>query len=356
MPSKPDGMVVLAFEEVDRREKALNAITIKHPRLVDAESLIRNLIRWTDNLIKANDRIREEVKRRNIVEPGYEYLGYLSVIGPTGATKSTTLRTAMTSINSDAPEGQSPVAYISISESIRTTKALYSEFFRILKDYNNKDNLEATTKVPNARDIEEALIEAARARGTRVIILDELHNLLTHDGGSIGPAMAKALKSILNQSVVSLVFAGTNDVKRLIALDAELGGRVYDRIDLGKLDIRRDSDRKYFFTFIQKYEARLVKERVLDHRYGLTEDNRTRAKIYQAADGVIGVAVRILKIAVRRALNRGRAFLTEEDLADAVWAYYQGVDGADERNPFIDGPDEKVLRWIKTSKDLMHPA
>lgn len=344
----------LPANERKRRLMALRAITVTHPRWIEFEDLILELIAETDALIEINDALREEGKKRGI-KPMLQPLFHIPLIGPSGATKSTTLGLVMNKINARAPEGQAPIAYISLSESIRSTKALYMEFFRVFGDTSNMDNLRTTLSTPNAHEIEEAIIRVARARGTKVVFLDEVHNLLVHDAGKVGAAMAQALKGLLNQSVFSLVLAGTEEVERLFQINSELAGRVYEDVGLGRLRIEYGSERTYFFKFVQNYEARLVKDRVLNARYGLTDDVRTRAKIYEAADGVIGVVVRILRIAVRAALAAGRTKLTDDDLADAVWTYWRRTD-KNRRNPFVDGPDEKILKHIRASQQRMQPA
>lgn len=337
----------LTAEDRHQRSLALDNLVIGHPRLGMLEELIQALIEDTDRTIKLNDEERDKAAKRR-VKPALEHLWHVPVIGPSGATKTKTLKLIQASINAKAPDGKAPVAYISIPETIRSTKSLYSEIFRVFEDHNNKDNLDAALSVPNAHEIEEAIIAVVRPRGTRVVILDEAHNLLVHDAGKLRIAMAQALKSLLNESVFSLVLAGTNDADPLF--QGELAGRVYKDFDLGRLRIEREEDRSYFFTFVKKYENRLVKDGVLDAKFGLTEDRRTRAQIYEAADGVVGIVPRILKIAIREAFSKGRTLLEVDDLAEATWTYWRRQD-PDKKNPFVDGPDDKVLKWIKAASE-----
>lgn len=320
----------MTSEERTRRMEALFGIVIQHPRLLTVEQRVKELISDTESMTKLNARRASQTKGND--DP--DHLWLLPVIGPSGATKSKTIQAVRAKINNAAKKGEIPIEYVSIKETTKNTKALYHKIFQALGDTNNMASLERTG-TPSARVVEEAIRKTIEPRQTRILVLDEVHNLLIHAGEQTRIAMAQALKGILNNAVCSIVALGTDDALPLFDHD-ELIGRVADQVDLGALDLKIPDDRDYFFDFVKTYEKRLVNDGVLDRTYGLAADVENRAMVYDAAGGIIGVVPRLMRIAVPIAFRDGRGIVVKEDLQQAYdgWCKLQKKKGP---NPYVNG-------------------
>jgi hypothetical protein len=317
-------------EERARRIQALTEIVIQHPRLLTVEERVDELIGDTETMMKVNRKRAAETRGNE--HPDHFWI--LPIVGPSGATKSKTIQSVRAKINNTAKKGEIPIDYVSIKETTKNTKALYHQIFEALGDTNNMLNLERTTS-PAARVIEEAIRNTIEPRNTRILVLDEIHNLLIHAGRHTCKAMPQALKGILNNAVCSLVALGTEDALELFEHE-ELVGRVLEPVDLGKLDIRVPYERDYFFEFVNTYERRLVRDGVLDCKYGLASDVTNRAMIYEAADGVIGMVPRLMRVAIPIAFREGRGTLVNEDLQKAVAGWWR-LQKKTKPNPYVAG-------------------
>jgi Cdc6-like AAA superfamily ATPase len=178
-------------EERARRMQALIQIVIQHPRLLTVEERVDELIGDTETMMKVNRKRAAETRGNE--HP--DHLWMLPIVGPSGGTKSKTIQSVRAKINKTARKGEIRIDYVSIKETTKNTKALYHQIFEALGDTNNMLNLERTTN-PAARVIEEAIRNTIAPRSTRVLVLDEIHNLLIHAGRHTCKAMAQALKGI----------------------------------------------------------------------------------------------------------------------------------------------------------------
>jgi len=338
-------------EGVDRLT-LFRKIVIEHPRL----GKIREKITWlradTASVVADNEARRAAAKDRPFKK---EELWVLPIIGPSGAMKSTSIRKVVDEINSedDLRPGEMPVLFVSLRE-VKNTRAFLGE---VLEQYGDaaKDVMPKSGPV-DAQIISRGIYHTARTKHTVLLIIDEAHELLRYDGGKTGKSMAMLLKTMVNEGVFSIVLVGTEDLLPLFR-SKELKNRTVadEDVTLLPFDIRRQADRRYFFRFLQTIEDEMVKAGVVDEPLGWASSLEDRAKIYDMCEGVPGVACKVLRIALERALRAGRTSITWPDFESAFRAY----NANEERplfNPFKEGPKKDTLARLKAEADAKKTA
>jgi hypothetical protein len=330
---------------IQARLDKFDAIFIEHPRLVALREEIDSLMIQTKSRIAKNERRRAAVGNRPIK---LDELWLTPVLGPSGSGKSFSLSSVVDSIYEDPnlPPDEIPVLVVTLRSSSRSPRHVQAQ---ILEAFEAP---QAET-VLRGRDYSEAMVNddiraIARHRKTSVVVLDEVHNLLAN-GLGLAPKMAKALKSLVNDGIFSIVLSGTQEAMPLLTCDAELQSRQKELVDFGAFRLNSD-DLQYFLNFVAFLEAEMVKEKVIDAPIGLTNDIEACATVYDMAEGVIGIVSRIVRLALERALRGGKTMITWEDIGHAYRAWQmasptKGPDGKSGKNrdPFLKGPDHRTL-------------
>jgi len=302
-------------DERRRRLDAFDEILIPHPRLKEIRQRTLDLIDDTEAAIKRNERSGKALRGGVKVKP--EELLVLPIIGPSGATKSTSMEEVVAEIgsNPNLEDEEVPVLHVTLDQNTRGPKQLQVQILEKFGD-PGADSVAKSVQY-SAGVVNESIREIARRRKTRVIVLDEAGNMLTNAGDGVTKNMAKAIKGLVNQGIFSVILMGTEEVRRLFA-NSELQSRNCGTIDLGAFDIKSKDDRRYFFTFVDDFEKRMLKDGVIDRPLGMVGDVESRATIYDIAGGIIGIVPRILRQAVDRMASNGRGWLDwEEDVGPA---------------------------------------
>jgi type II secretory pathway predicted ATPase ExeA len=333
------------------RLKRFRKIILEHPRLGKIRTKIAWLLATTADVVTDNELRREAAKGRSIK---CEERWVLPILGPSGSMKSTSIRKIVDEINSDPdiPEDDIPVVVVSLRE-VKTTRAFLGSFL----DHYGDAAADAILKSGpiDAQVVTKAIYFIARARRTMLLIVDEAHEMLRHDGGKVGKAMAMLLKTMVNDGVFSIVLLGTDEMLPLFHSPqkdkpSELRSRCVmdEEVTLQPFDIRKAEDRKYFFSFLKRLEIKMVEDGVVDHALGWVDSIEDRAKIYDMSLGILGIACRVLRNALERALRDGRTSLEWHDIEAAFRAYnrMQTVPGFD---PFVNGPKKETLGRLKAA-------
>ncbi len=303
----------LTETEILDRLDAFKSILVPHPRMDEVAAAIRSLVAQTRRVIARNEKRRIEAGGRAI-KP--EELWIQPIIGPSGATKSTSLQHYLDAL----PPGDCSVIPVTIRSSTRSTRILQAQ---ILEQFGEEKE---ASIVLNSKDYSEALVNqgirnTARAKGTAVVALDECHNMLQTVGAEV---FATSLKSIVNDAVFSLVLLGTEEACAIFRSSNELQSRCKATVDLGRLRIENKDDRDYFFGFVAYFEEEMYKLNVIDRKLNLVDGVTERASVYDMAGGVVGKVPRILAIALERALwdtFKPRRWLTWDDIGAGYRAW-----------------------------------
>lgn len=279
---------------IDRLE-AFDSILIDHPRRDDLEKAVRRLMRDTAKVIERNDRRSAEAGDLAVV---LDELWVLPVVGPSGATKTWSLRGVVDAINKspDVEAGTTPIQYVKLRQTSWNAKALHVQVLESYKDAAAKALLKQRDYSEAAVNI--AIRDIARTRKTVVIVLDEAHSPL-HKRRDAATAIGTALKSIVNDAVFSIVVAGTNEVAPIVEFE-ELQSRVKLPVDFGRFELTDPEGLNYFLWFANRLDEEMVEKKVITSKVGLTKGISNQARIYDMANGMIGAVGRILRLAVER--------------------------------------------------------
>lgn len=159
---------------------------------------------------------------------------------------------------------------------------------QLLDGFNAPYRLKDDPRVKR-KQLKELLVDCA----TRVIVIDEIHNIIAGYTAK-QRLMLNAMKDLSNDLRLPIVVAGTVAALRAIQTDPQYANR-YERVALPnwKYD-------DHFRMFLRQYETTLP----LKHASGLANEALAR-RIHTLSDGLIGEVAKILAEAARVAIADG---------------------------------------------------
>ncbi len=306
----------------DEKMDCFEAILVEHPRKTQLHAALGNLMHETTRASRRHEARVAAVGGRPVKA---EELYLLPVIGPSGATKTKSLSTYVDSVLSDPDldPNEIPVLVVTVRSSVKSTRHLQSAILLAFGD------LTAAHEVLNQRDYSEArvnldLLEKARAKKTRIVVLDECHSMIQNSGPVLLDSLATALKSFVNDGLFSLVLVGTDKVKRLLQFN-ENHSRQKRTIDFGPASLDDPEDVQYFMQFVGRFEREMLNKKVIDKPLDLIGDVATRAIVFDMARGVVGTVVRILRLALEQSFEENLP-LDWSHIAKAFRAWNRGLE------------------------------
>lgn len=332
----------LSASEMTRRLDAFDSMLIEHPRLEETGSRLDALVAQTRSRIIQHDRKLGAAKGRPIKSAE---LWVQAIVGPSGSGKSTSVSKYVDDIYASPQVGdrEIPALIVTMRSSTRTPRQLQAQ---ILEAYGDP----SASAVLVERDYSEAMVnesirKIARDRQTHLVILDEASNALQGIHNQL--LMAKAIKSLVNDGLFSVVLAGTDKVNSLINCDPELLSRAKERIDFGRLR-HNEEDLRYFMKFVADLERKIIELKVMNNPIGLAGDVGACGYAYDMSDGVIGIVVRVLRIALERAFLEGETDLDWNTIGTAFRAWKDIEDDGKRYDPFLKGVRPATTKMIET--------
>lgn len=247
----------------------------------------------------------------------------IAALGKSGSGKTTTMATfaAQTAAGRPDIDGQParPVVIIPLDNGC-TNRRLWG---LVLEGHDD----------PPGRGTEETFRARAyvtmRRAGTEMLVFDEVQHLVRSPNAR---DVTDTIKRILDDGVVTLGIVGTDEALPLIQKNIQLANRMLAPAHIVPLDFTKDADRLDFGTFLAKLDAFVVSNDILPERSGL-EDDRVIRCLFVVCQGVVGVAVNLIRQAVVHAVERGAKRIETYDMSAVVdaWAIPTGVC---EANPF----------------------
>lgn len=306
----------------NRKMDLFESILVDHPRKTVLHTALGNLMHDTT---RASRRYAERSAAAGGRPIKPEELYLLPVIGPSGATKTKSLSTYVDGVLSDpnlAP-GEIPVLVVTVRSSVKSTRHLQAAILLAFGD------LAASQEVLCQRDYSEArvnldLLEKARAKKTRIVILDECHSMIQNAGPVLLDSLATAMKSFVNDGIFSLVLVGTDKVRRLLQFN-ENHSRQKRAIDFGAARLDDPEDVEYFMKFVGRFEKEMLSKKVINKPLNLIGDVQTRAIAFDMARGVVGTVVRILHLALEQSFDENKA-LDWPQIAKAFRAWNRALE------------------------------
>jgi hypothetical protein len=335
------------LSDSDDRFKRFHQIVLEHPRLSGIRTRIRWLIARTECMVAKTEARRLAAMGRPIKA---DELWILPLIGPSGAMKSTSIAKVTDEILVDPryPETEIPVLVVSMRD-VKNTRDFVAQ---ILDAYGDAgaDEILGKTKM-NVRKVARQIYNIARTKRTTLLIIDEAHEMLRHDGGKVGRQMASLLKTMVNEGVFSVLVVGTEELQPLFNSREVLNRCVPDHdCDLRPFDIKNKKDCEYFFPFLKMFEDRLVEDGVVDRPLGWVDSIEDCARIFDMSGGNLGTPCRVLFLALERAFRDGRPYLTWDDIEKAFRAYNALLPKKERTfDPFTKGPQKESVAILTSA-------
>lgn len=286
-------------------------IFVEHPGSVAVAEGVHLLIEDTERAIAHSEMQKEEAGGREIYA---EELWILPIVGPSGSTKSHSLRHYIGS----RPAGDRSIVVARLRSTTRTPKDLQ---IQILEAMGDEAAVSAARRSRDSADITRTMGKVAREHGTVVVALDDAQHMIANDGMRASN-MATVLNGLVKHGLFSLVLLGTGQMTGIWRQSAELSSRMKRPVLLGPPNGETNLNHDEFFSFVDMFERNMLDSRVLNRRLGVAEDAATREAMYRAAHGLVGNVPRILRLALERALSNPEAaysYLTLDDVHAAIF-------------------------------------
>jgi hypothetical protein len=327
-------------------------LKVENMRLDMIESEINDLLEETEAVVAIDvEREADAAEKGQTIK--YSEMEVISVIGPTGSTKSTSLEKIVEKWNKARP-GEMPVVMVTLRSSTRSEKQLQVQILEAFSDPQANVVRKSMGSYSPTLAI-EAIRKIARSKGTYIVVLDEANNMIGQDEIATARPMAKAIKSLVNEGVFSIVVMGTAKAHRLFEADPELNSRKVADINLDPVDLGVPAERIYFFKFVGQIDRQMERDGIVEQRIGLIEDIKSRAMVYDMSGGVVGNVVRVLRIALRLAHRDNRRSIEWKDIKAAFYAWKtEQIDDngqpVEVYDPFEEGPKELTLEAVAQIK------
>jgi len=199
----------------------------------------------------------------------------------------------------DSPEyGKRPVVYVH-APPFADLNGFYDAILRALKA-PYRSTARAQTKW-------DQILQLLVAVGTRVLILDEVNNLLV---GKVDQRsmVLNSLKSLSNELKIPVVAMGTQDAVRVFQTDQQLGNR------FEPMGIPRWAMSKDYALFIARYVQRLELKQESNFR-----SKELVSRIHGMSEGLTGETCKLLALAAEMAVHSGREIIDMGTLDQVPW-------------------------------------
>jgi hypothetical protein len=155
------------------------------------------------------------------------------------------------------------------------------------------------------------------------------------------PPSAGALKRMLIKGVCSIVLVGVELARDPFIANEQLAQRSEPAIEFRKLNDSDRADTESFVSFLSDYMVKIERTSIVRNAANVL-DHTNIYNIFKACDGVLGGACNLIKEAIKIALDDGRDYLTQDDLALATDLIFVAPKLC-KTNPFRGGEKSRAL-------------
>jgi hypothetical protein len=237
-------------------------------------------------------------------------LPVISIIGPSGASKSHVIKTYYEQfcVKENWPEGKRRV--IDFELSVDATKRQFQ--VDALTALGDPDPEKGTEPVLRRR-----VLKLSNGLETEFAFTDEVQHFIESDTQKKAKSVADAMKKTVNSGVFALVLLGTENASMIFEANQEFAQRVSARFELrgAREDVPEEAD--LFIAFLRTFRRGIEERRVIGSAKTL-ETAETIGNLCTQVGGRLGLAQRIMKAALRVALERGANTLLPAHFAIAI--------------------------------------
>lgn len=229
-----------------------------------------------------------------------------SLSAPTQAGKSRSISECTRRVNAEAPANSNRMLHVGLTERI-TIKMLYQ---RILAEVGDPEAFGRHSM----ELLRQRCTELLPKLGVELLTIDEVQ--LIGKQTSSNYEVADALKSMLDQGVVAIIFAGNEQAGEIFEVNPQLRGRLGLPLQLPPADPKVTADVKSLRTFLRALDDRIASTGLV----GLSDLGAAAnvRRIGKSGKGHIGRICRIVAAAFEHACARGADVIEDYDLSFAV--------------------------------------
>lgn len=327
----------------DDRLDLFDTIRVHHELIDETRARVRSLLLQTE--------------KKRLRNPGAPYwdtrsdtdaeLWLLPILGPSGSTKSSTIRIVLDEIYAaQSDRAAMPVRYLKLNSSIKTTRQLQ---VRILEMLSSEEAAElAKGRYYSEPKANGRLRDLAREQKTALIILDEAHSMLRE---TTVERMATGLQSLLNHGVFSIVLLATDEIRPLFR-HSELRSRCEIPLELGPPAKANPTNCVRLFQFAEELCTEMHRLGVIDRPFRPTSTITECAALYDMTGGALGQVSRHFRRGLQHAFSRNLRTLNWSSIQFA-FAHWLTLPDAHAHDPFNKGPLPSTMAAVKSIHDGM---
>jgi hypothetical protein len=237
-------------------------------------------------------------------------LPVISIIGESGTSKSHVIKTYQEQYcaKENWPEGVRRV--IDFELSVDATKRQFQ--VDALTALGDPDPEKGTEPVLRRR-----VLKLATNLQTELAFTDEVQHFIESDTQKKAKSVADAMKKTVNSGVFALVLLGTEKASHIFDANEEFAQRVIARFELRGLQQNKSDELKLFVGFLRTFRRGIENRGILESAKTL-ETAETLGNLFAQVSGRLGTAQRVMRSAVRIALESGASTLLPEHFARAI--------------------------------------
>lgn len=229
-----------------------------------------------------------------------------SLSAPSQAGKSRAISECAARINAEHPANANRMLHVGLTERI-TIKMLYQ---RILARVGDPEAFGRYSLEILRQRCEEFLPQV----GVELVAVDEVQLIGRQTSGNY--EVADALKSLLDQGVVGILFAGNEQAGEIFEVNPQLRGRLGAPLQLPPANPRVVGDVQALRDFLRSLDQRIAATGLVLPA-GLGDGMRMR-RLGRSGTGHVGRICRIVATALEHACARGAEAIEDFDLSFAV--------------------------------------
>jgi hypothetical protein len=229
-----------------------------------------------------------------------------SLSAPSQAGKSRTITECVRRVNAIVPAHRNRMLHIQLTERI-TIKMLYQ---RILKEIGDPEAFGRYS----LEILRQRCAELLPQMGVELMAVDEIQLIGKATNGNY--EVADALKALLDQGVVGILFSGNEKAGEIFEVNPQLRGRLGAPLELPPTNPKATDEVRSLRDFLGALDTRIAATGLVG-RSGLRRPATVR-KLGKSGGGHIGRICRIVAAALEHACSRGADVIEDFDLSFAV--------------------------------------